>query len=254
MKKIISWILTPLYLVFFYLILVVFHPLQMIALRIGYHAHKRTVDIMSFCLLHSLRILGTKIKINKPSVDLPTDRPLIVVSNHQSMYDIPLLAVAFQDHHPKYVAKKELAHGTPSVSYNIRHGGSVAIDRADPRKAIRAIEAFSKYIAENNYAACIFPEGSRARDGMMKPFKVAGFIKLYEIASNALIVPVAIEGSWELVKHRLLPIPVGVSISCTVLPPLERNGSTGAEILLKAEQDIRAYLGQLESPATSMSA
>jgi 1-acyl-sn-glycerol-3-phosphate acyltransferase len=254
MKKVFSWILTPPYLIFFYLILIVFHPIQMIARRISYQAHKRTVDIMSACLLYSLKLLGTRIKINKLPYQLPANRPLIIVSNHQSMYDIPLIAVAFQYHHPKYVAKKELAHGTPSVSYNLRHGGSVTIDRSEPRQSIRAVEAFGKYIEENNYAACIFPEGSRARDGMMKSFKLGGFIKLFETAPSALIVPVAIEGSWELVKHGLLPMPVGVSIKFTVLEPLERNGDTGAEVLLKAEQSIRSYIGQPNISASTKTA
>ena len=64
-------------------------------------------------------------------------------------------------HHPKFVSKIELGKGIPSVSYNLRHGGSVLIDRKDPRQSLTAIKDFGKYIEENNYAAVIFPEGTQ---------------------------------------------------------------------------------------------
>ena len=66
-----------------------FHPVQYLCLKIGgYNAHKRSVEILNFCLLGCLRILGGKFAfINR--VDIPEGVPIIFASNHQSMMDIP---------------------------------------------------------------------------------------------------------------------------------------------------------------------
>jgi 1-acyl-sn-glycerol-3-phosphate acyltransferase len=45
-----------------------------------------------------------------------------------------------RDFHCKFVSKKELGKGIPSVSYNLRHGGSALIDRKDPKQAIPEIK------------------------------------------------------------------------------------------------------------------
>ena len=48
------------------------------------------------------------------------------------MYDISPIMWYLRKHHVKFVAKKELGKGIPSVSYNLRHGGSILIDRKKP--------------------------------------------------------------------------------------------------------------------------
>ena len=68
--------------------------------------------------------------------------PLIIVSNHQSMNDIPPIIWYMRKYHPKFVSKIELGKGIPSVSYNLRHGGSALIDRKDSKQALVAIARF----------------------------------------------------------------------------------------------------------------
>ncbi|WP_448520379.1 lysophospholipid acyltransferase family protein [Rhodoflexus sp.] len=210
----------------------------------GYEAHKKSVDCLLAALLWQLRImLGTRITLDLP-YELPTDRPLIVVSNHQSMYDIPMLGLLFARHHPKYVSKVELSKGIPSISYNLRHGGSVCIDRKDPRQSLPALKQFGEYLEANRYAGCIFAEGTRSRDGLMKPFKSQGLSILLKTMPSALVIPVAIEGSWELARYGFKPIPIGVHLRCTVLPPIERSGKTNEEIVQETEQAVRNFLRQ----------
>ncbi len=245
--KALGWVLTLPQLAAFAAVLLLFHPLQVIARVFGYGAHKRVVDWLNLSLLQSLRLVGTHIELDC-SQPLPAGRPLLVVSNHQSMYDIPLLGWVFRRHHPKFVAKAELGRGLPSVSYNLRHGGSVLIDRSDPRQSLPALAGFGDYIETHGYTACIFPEGTRARDGAMKPFNAAGFRQLLRSLPTALIVPVAIEGSWELVRYGMRPIPFGVRLRCTVLPPLEQDGRPARDLLGVAEDRIR---DRLTSPAAT---
>ena len=238
MQKAIGWLLTPLHLALFMVVLLIFHVAQVLALPFGYATHKRVVDYLNFCLLASLKVVGTRIEF-RCEHELPTDTPLIVVANHQSMYDIPMLGWVFRNHHPKYVAKIELSKGLPSISYNLRHGGSVLINRSDARASIRAIQKFSKQVEEHRYAACIFPEGTRARDGVMKKFNLSGLTMLIRAAPSATIVPVAIDGSWELMRYRMRPVPFGVRVRCTVLAPIGQDEYPARDIAGVIENRIR---------------
>jgi 1-acyl-sn-glycerol-3-phosphate acyltransferase len=241
MQRTLGWLLTPVHLLAFGLILAVFHVAQVAALRLGYTAHKRVVDGLNGAMLASLRLMGTRIAL-AGAERLPAGRPLLVVANHQSLYDIPLLGWLLRAHHPKYVAKRELGRGLPSVSYNLRHGGSVLIDRGDRRGALRELARFGKRVAEHGYAAVIFPEGTRARDGVMGRFHPAGVVQLLEAMPDAALVPVAIAGTWRLTRYRVRPIPFGVSVSATVLEPVPREGVEAKQAVAEAEARLRGFL------------
>ena len=100
------------------------------------------MDWLNFSLLGCLKVLGTDIRfqIEEP---LPKHKSLIVVANHQSTYDIRPLIFYLRKHHLKFVRKKELGKGIPSVSFNLRHGGSVLIDRKDKKKAQTQLKEFA---------------------------------------------------------------------------------------------------------------
>ncbi|MEM9984631.1 MAG: lysophospholipid acyltransferase family protein [Bacteroidota bacterium] len=240
MKKILSYILTPVHLVYFGLVLVVFHAYQWVALKLGGYAwHKRSVDYLNFFLQSSLLILGSRVRF-RGHENLPTDRPLIVVANHQSLHDIPPFFWNMRKHHVKFVSKIELGKGIPSVSFNLRHGGSVLIDRKNPRQAIPALKAFGEYIEKNNYAAVIFPEGTRSRNGAPKAFSTKGLSALIKYAPSALIVPVSINHSWRL--QLGFPMEVGVRPTWTVHPPVEPNGRAPQVVIEEVEQIIKAKI------------
>jgi len=241
MRKALGWLLTPLHLLLFMLVLLIFHVAQVLALPFGYMAHKRVVDYLNLCVLLSLKVVGTRVEFSFAR-EIPKSTPLIVVANHQSMYDIPLLGWTFRHQHPKYVAKIELSKGLPSISYNLRNGGSVLIDRSDARAAMRAIQKFGRQIEERCYAACIFPEGTRARDGVMKEFNPAGLLTLVRASPSAMIVPVAIDGSWELMRYRVRPIPFGVRVRCTVLEPISQDEYPVKQLAKIVENRIRETL------------
>lgn len=170
LKKIISYPLSVVYYLLFGLILVVFHPIQWLSLKIGgYTGHRHVVNFMNLCLVRSLHILGTRISFRNPQ-NLPIDRPLIIVSNHQSLNDIPTLSWYLRRHHLKFVAKKELEKGIPSVSFNLKYGGSALIDRKNPKQALTVLKKLGQLIEKITFSAVIFPEGTRSRDGIPKRF------------------------------------------------------------------------------------
>ena len=246
MRKFLGWLVCPFHTISFLMILVKFHILQVIAFRwFGYQAHKRVADGMIWALLMNLRFwTGSRIRFDPIPTEIPEGKPLILVSNHQSMFDIPLIGWVFSKYHPKYISKKELAKGIPSISYNIRNGGSIAIDRKNPSEAVQLIRQFGAYLEKNGFAGCIFPEGTRSRNGQLLPFKTTGSVELMKAAPNALIIPVAISGSWEIMRYRYLPVPVGIKIRVTPLPAINRQNKTEEEIIRLCEQEIRKALGQ----------
>lgn len=188
--KLLAYPLSVIYLLFFGLTLLVFHPLQWLTFNLfGYEAHKRCVAVMNLCLLRCTHILGTRYSF-KNEHQIPADKPLIIVPNHQSLHDISPIIWFMRRHHPKFVSKMELGKGIPSVSYNLRHGGSVLIDRKDSKQSIIEIGKLGKYIEKHNRSAVIFPEGTRSRNGHPKPFKTKGLQVLIKRAPSALLVPI----------------------------------------------------------------
>ena len=237
MEKFLAYPLTILYLMVFGLTLLVFHPIQWLCFEVfGYSAHKKSVDALQFCLMRCLNILGTTFTWNNP-YDISTEQPLLIVSNHQSMYDISPIMWYMRKHHVKFVAKKELGKGIPSVSHNLRHGGSVLIDRKDPRQALPAMIAFGEYIERTNRAAVIFPEGTRSKDGRPKPFRTRGLEVLVKTVPSALIVPVTVNNSWKMLRYGKFPMGIGNHITFTVHRPLEIAIFTDKRALIQQVED-----------------
>ncbi len=245
-KKILSYILTPVYLIVFGLLLLIFHPIQVFTRWIwGYPVRKKVVDVLNFGLLYSLWILGTRISF-RGFEKIPQNRPLIIVANHQSLLDIVAVVVGFRRNHPKFISKIELGKGIPSVSYNLRHGGSVLIDRKKGAQSVKDIMMLGKHIEATNYSACIFPEGTRTKNGLVKTFQPAGITSLIRTAPSAVIVPFAIDG-FEIMKNRYFPITFGCHFRLTALDPIEPKGIDPAELTHNIEILIKKELGQTDT-------
>ncbi|MBM3420724.1 MAG: 1-acyl-sn-glycerol-3-phosphate acyltransferase [Bacteroidetes bacterium] len=232
-------LLMPVFYPVFALLLLLFHPVQMVCLRMGgYHSHKRSVDVLNLLLLRSLHLLGIRIRMSGFD-KLPAGRPLIIVANHQSAYDIPPVVWGFRRHHPKFISKKELGRYIPSISYNLKHGGSVLIDRAARMQSVKEIIRLGRFIGENNYSACIFPEGTRSRDGIVRSFKPAGVASLLKAVPNALIVPFAIKGNHLINPDKSWLPSAFITVTYTVLEPVDPADRDLDEVLLEAETGIR---------------
>ncbi|MNK25861.1 2-acyl-glycerophospho-ethanolamine acyltransferase [compost metagenome] len=244
MSKLLGYIFTVVFYFTFGLSLVIFQPIQWICYKFfGYSAHKWSVDVLNFFLTYSQFTLLNGISF-KNSQQLPTDRPIIFVANHQSMYDIPSLIWFLRKHHPKFISKIELTKGIPSISFNLKYGGGANIDRKDSKQSIAEIIKLGKRMNEKNWSTVIFAEGTRAKDGKMKPFQVGGIATLLKIVPNALLVPVAIENSWRVVRYGTYPLSSLLLLKWTVLAPIERGDKNPEELVLQAENAIKQQIGQ----------
>nr|WP_315213177.1 lysophospholipid acyltransferase family protein [uncultured Flavobacterium sp.] len=238
MQKLISYPISVIYYLCFGLTLVIFHPIQWVCFNVfGYQAHKKSVDYLNVFLVLCTRLLGTRYKFENVE-NIPKNVPLIFVSNHQSMYDIIAMIWFLRRFHCKFVSKKELGSGIPSVSYNLRHGGSVLIDRKDPKQAIPAIKGLSEYIEKYTRTAVIFPEGTRSKTGKPKEFAQSGLKILCKYAPSAYVVPISINNSWKMVKFGFFPLGLGNRLTFTVHKPLAVSEFDFAELMAKTESEV----------------
>jgi len=240
--KLLSYILSPIFVAVFVLLLVIFHPLQWIGLRVfGQKTHETVVDLLNFFLIKSMLIIGVIIRFKNEHI-LPENTTLIFVANHQSISDIPPIGWYFKKHHPKFVAKIELGKGVPSVSFNLQHGGAALINRKDPKQAISALVQFSKNISKNKWGAIIFPEGTRSRNGHPKPFATSGLKTITRYNPEGYIVPLTINNSWKIFKYGKFPLGIGNPITITTHKPVKINSLPFDELLETVETTIKNHI------------
>ncbi len=242
MKKIVDWAFTIPFLILFGLTLAIFEPIARIARLFGLRPMEVTMGIMQRILLMVFRVGGTRLHVERSPLVEPR-RGYIIVSNHQSMFDVPIFGGLLFSNYPKYVSKKELGRWLPSVSFNLTHGGNALIDRTDPVQARAAIRELGEAAEERNVAVVIFPEGTRSRDGRLKTFRVGGIKELLQAAPTLPVVPATIDGAWELLKHKMFPIPFGTRVKVRFSEPLHRqDGESADDLVERARQVIEGTL------------
>ena len=238
MEKILSYFVSAVFYLVFLVFLLIFHPVQWICFNLfGYQAHKKSVDILNCCLIRTSLIIGTTYKVEGRE-KIPAGVPLIIVANHQSMNDIPPIIWFMRKFHPKFISKKELGKGIPSVSYNLRHGGSVLIDRKDPKQALPAIKGMAEYIEKNNRSTVIFPEGTRSKTGEPKKFSENGLKILCKFAPSAYIVPVSINNSWKIDRFGKFPLGLGNRLTFTIQEPFAIKNIPFEEVMERTENAV----------------
>jgi 1-acyl-sn-glycerol-3-phosphate acyltransferase len=239
MRKLIAYPLSVIYYLLFGCTLLFFHPVQWVCLNLfGYKAHKKSVDILNFFLLVNTYVLGTRYKVNNKEKLPEEGGPFIIVSNHQSMYDVITLGWFMHKLHAKFISKAELGKGIPSISYNLKHGGSVLILRNNPKQSLTAIKEMGQYIEKNKRSVIIFPEGTRSINGTPKPFAENGIKILCKYAPSAQIIPVTINNSWKITQWNSFPLGIGNKIELTIHDPINVKDMPFEEIFVKTEQSV----------------
>ena len=237
--KILSYILSSIFAVVFFLLLLIFHPIQWLGLKLfGQEGHQNVVNIMNWFLIKSLLILGIRVQFEN-NYTLPENTTLIFVSNHQSTFDIPPIIWYLRKHYPKFVSKKELGKGIPSISFNLKHGGAALIDRKDAKQALTELGKFAKRINQNKWSAAIFPEGTRSRTGKTKPFSVNGLKMLLKYNPEAYVVPITINNSWKVFKYGKFPLGIGSPIKLLTHEPIKVDSLPFDQLVTKVELTIK---------------
>lgn len=238
MYKFIACIFSVIFYLGFGFFLFLFHGIQVVLRNFfGYQAHKVSVDVLNFFLVQCYSLLGARVQFTN-TFELPTNRPLIIVANHQNTFDIPPLIWYLRKHHLKFVSKKELGKGIPSVSYHLRNGGSALIDRKEPKQAVAEINRHAELLFKNNWSTLIFPEGTRSKTGVPKKFKSIGVKTLIEKIPNVLIVPITINNSYKFNRWGNFPLPLGVRLKFDIHAPVEPSEDLSSEFFDQIEKTI----------------
>lgn len=167
-----------------------------------------------------LRLSGCEVEVEGEE-NIPSDKNVLFVSNHQSNFDIPVL-IKYLDKPKGFVAKKELGK-VPLLRNWMEAMNCVFMDRDNPRESIRAIRDGIDLLKEG-YSLVLFPEGTRSEDGNLSEFKSGG-LRL-AVKSKVDIVPITIEGTRNIMKKgSLLISPAKVKV--TVLPAIKTEEYDG---------------------------
>ena len=198
-----------------------------------------------------LAVPGVRVKVEQRA-PLDPKRPYIFMSNHASMIDIwagfVAVPVSF-----RFIAKKQLAR-IPLFGWAMWAGRFIFIDRQNAVAARRSIEEAARRIKAGQ-SVVIYPEGTRTRDGRLLPFKKGGFH--LAIDSGTAIVPMAIEGTRELMPRGAMLIRAGeVRLQIGEPIPTAGLGPADREQLVKQVRDrIAEMLGEPPAaPATEKAA
>jgi len=161
-----------------------------------------------------LLLCNTKVKIIGEE-NLLRGKPQILMANHQSDFDI-LITLAFIKVQFRWIAKKEL-FAIPIFGAAMRSAGYIEIDRTNREKARQSLDEAAISVRKGK-SIMTFPEGTRSRDGEIKPFKHGVFY--LAIKSGVPIVPVSIIGSGQIMPKRSLRIKPG-RITLVIGHPVE---------------------------------
>ena len=242
MAKLLAYPLSVLYYLFFGFTLILFDGIQRICYyNFGFRAHRASIIILNFLLLRCLNILGTRFTLECP-FDFEKNQSYIFVANHQSTYDIPPLIWYLRKSYPKFVGKKELGKGIPSISFNLRNGSAVLIDRKNPKQALQDIKTFGEKLATTNSSIVIFPEGTRSNSPKPKPFRLGGLKQLIDVMPQAKLVGITITNSWKLSRYGYFPMGIGANIKLKIHPPIAIPKDNIEDTLQQLEQKIKGAM------------
>jgi len=165
---------------------------------------------------------AAKVRVNLEGVEnLGTEEPQIIVSNHQSWFDVFALAAHLPVRY-RFVAKRELGE-VPIFGNAWKSCGHVSVDRGNREAAIESLDQAWREVREEKLTMVLFPEGTRSPDGRLKKFKKGAFV--LAVQGQVPLVPVAVVGSRDVMPKGTLRVRSG-SITLRFGTPIPTEGST----------------------------
>ena len=161
-----------------------------------------------------------KVAVEDPE-QLGTGRGQILVSNHQSWFDVFALAAALPVRY-SFVGKKELSR-IPFLGHAWEKVGHVAIDRGDHQSALTSLQSVDGQVRDRARTIIMFPEGTRSPSGTLTRFKKGAFVMA--IKAQVPVVPVALIGTRRIMKKGSWRIESG-HVTIRVGHPISTAGLT----------------------------
>lgn len=226
----------------FGLLFILFHPYVYLSIRFGIFDKQKT--LLRLCKAAHLLLLVLSLSrvrrvfrgeqssiFDEVEIPIRQDLPILVVANHQSAYDISSIILTFPRRHLFFIAKKEL-RWLPSFSTLLEHYNGIFIDRSDPKSAVDqikiSVEKIKRMLPGSKLGFVVFPEGTRAKDGVLKNFKQTGTKIIVEQLQTVQVIPVVFtknhlfgkrvctESKMLILEPELIDIPRTESIEPTI--------------------------------------
>lgn len=161
--------------------------------------------------------------------------PFMVMSNHQSHYDIPVLFQSIPGR-MRMVTKIEI-YRIPIWGQALRASGFISVDRANRESAIKSLGEARARMNEG-VIVWIAPEGTRSRDGTLGPFKKGGFVLALE--TGVPILPVTVSGTRHILPADTADVQQGVKVTVTIHPTIDPKVVTDRDELIGRVRDAIA--------------
>jgi 1-acyl-sn-glycerol-3-phosphate acyltransferase len=178
--------------------------------------------------------------------NIPAEGPCVIVANHQSHMDPPVIGAAIWNRQLTFVARAGLFKNA-FFGWTLRSVNAIPIEEGD-RAEIATIKKFIERLKQGEIVI-VFPEGTRSTDGSLGEFK-AGAALLIKRA-NCPVVPAAIEGAFDAFpRGQHLPTLLGQRVAIAFGEPIDpvellADGSDAAMQRLKDEvESLRQSLAQ----------
>lgn len=170
----------------------------------------------------------------------------IIMSNHASLYDIPLIFMAVPGN-IRMVAKKELFR-VPLWGHAMRAAKFISIDRKNSAQAALDLKLAQQQMEEDGVVPWISPEGTRSHNGQLGPFKAGGF--LLALSTNAMIIPVGIRGAGDILPPKTLRFCLNASAEVHIGEPIDTSEYSIAtrKVLIQRVKDEIAQLAGISTP------
>ncbi|HKY21761.1 MAG TPA: lysophospholipid acyltransferase family protein [Vicinamibacterales bacterium] len=185
-----------------------------------------------------LATTGVDVSVSGLERVLP-DETYVFVSNHQSIYDIPVIfaTLPFQ---LRIIAKESLGR-FPFLGWHLQRAGHLLVDRRNPDRS--GILSRWRRLVADRISLIIFPEGTRSADGRVGRFKAGSFLLALE--AGLTIVPLSVSGSIHVMKKgRLMTCPGHVTLQVhapVVAPKIENPSPENArELAARIESIVRS--------------
>ena len=143
----------------------------------------------------------------------------IIISNHQSHLDIPVLVYNLPLR-LTFLAKKELFK-IPFFGWGMQAAGILKIDRSNKSKAIQTLKNAERIIVEKKFSVIAFPEGTRSNDGKIHEFKKGSFV--LAIGTGLWVLPVSIKGTYDVLPKKKIRIRPG-RVKIKIHEPIDIKG------------------------------
>jgi 1-acyl-sn-glycerol-3-phosphate acyltransferase len=147
-------------------------------------------------------------------------RVYVIVSNHQSLADIPVISHLPID--TKWLAKAELFR-VPGLGWMLRMAGDIPVARSDRRSSARALLQCARCLREG-CSVVFFPEGTRSPDGHVLPFNDGPF--QLAIREGVPVLPLVVRGSGAALPRNTWLFGPALDIDLRVLKPISTEGLT----------------------------